>query len=368
MCPLTKTVNMTNHPYILIMAGGVGSRFWPASREHLPKQFLDITGSGKTLIRQTVDRFRQFVPLDHIYIITHESYGDLVLQAIPELKEHQIIQEPARNNTAASIALASMKLSKLNPDAVCIVAPADHVIKDEEEFRRVIHQAVTHADLHASIITLGIEPTRADTGYGYIEFDKSATSDVRAVKSFREKPDKLTAEHYLNLGSFAWNAGIFVWKLKVILDNFKQHASQIYEVLIPGMNVYNTPEESAFISSEYPKTEKISVDYAILERADHVFTIPCDIGWSDLGTWTSLYDQSDKDAAHNVALSSPVYLDHATNNLILSKNSKLVVVKGLEDFIIIDTDDCLMIYPKSEEQAIKELKEKLKENGFTSFL
>jgi mannose-1-phosphate guanylyltransferase len=359
---------MTKSPYILIMAGGIGSRFWPASREDLPKQFLDITGSGKSLIRQTVDRFLRFIPLENIYIITHQHYSSLVQQAIPELARHQVIEEPARNNTAASIALASMKLSKLNPDAVCIVAPADHVISDEVEFQRVIHTAVFHAIAEASIITLGIEPTRADTGYGYIEFDKTADTPVRAVRSFREKPDKATAEQYLNLGSFAWNAGIFIWKLSVILDSFRKHAPGIFNVLSPGIDIYNTSAETDFIATEYPKTEKISVDYAILERADNVYTIPCDIGWSDLGTWTSLYDYSPKDNAHNVCLSQPMYLDHARHNLILSGNSKLVVIKGLEDFIVIDTENCLMIYPKSEEQAIKQLKADLKEKGLGSFL
>jgi mannose-1-phosphate guanylyltransferase len=359
---------MTNSPYVLIMAGGVGSRFWPASREHLPKQFLDITGSGRSLIRQTVDRFLGFVPIDHIFIITHKNYGDLVHEAIPELLKHQIIEEPSRNNTAASIALGSMKLSKLDPEAVCIVAPADHVITNEQEFKSVMYKAVIHAHQQASIITLGIEPTRADTGYGYIEFDKSDESPVRAVKAFREKPDRATAEHYLNVGSFAWNAGIFIWKLSVILDSFSKHAPGIYNILVQGIDVYNTDAETSFIAAEYPKTERISVDYAILERADNVYTIPCDIGWSDLGTWTSLYDQSPKDEAHNVALTSPVFFDHAHHNLVLSTNSKLVVIKGLEDFIVIDTDDCLMIYPKSEEQGIKRLKESLKAKGFESFL
>lgn len=359
---------MNNAPYILIMAGGVGSRFWPASREHLPKQFLDITGSGKTLIRQTVDRFLAFIPIENIFIITHKDYGGLVQQAIPELQPHQIIKEPARNNTAPSIALASMKLSKMNPEAVCIVAPADHVIHDDQAFESALRMAVLHARQHASIVTLGIEPTRADTGYGYIEFDKSASSDVRPVKSFREKPDRPTAEHYLNLGSFAWNAGIFIWRLDVVLENFRKHSSQIYDVLVKGMDVYNTPAEETFLADEYPKTERISVDYAILERAENVFTIPCDIGWSDLGTWTSLYAHSEKDAALNVGLSKPLYLDHARNNLVISKNSKLVVIKGLEDFIVIDTDDCLLIYPKSEEQAIKALKERLKSTGLQEYL
>ena len=359
---------MNNPPYILIMAGGVGSRFWPASREHLPKQFLDITGSGKTLLHQTVDRFLRFVPLDHIFIITHNNYKDLVRESIPGLKPEQIIGEPTRNNTAASVALGSMRLSKLHKEAVCIVAPADHIIQDEEEFERVLKLACRHAEQQDSIITLGITPTRPDTGYGYIEFEKLVSSEVSKATAFKEKPDSATAIEYLKTGNYAWNAGIFIWKLSTILEAFRIHAAEIYNVLIKGIDVYYTDEEDEFIRSEYPKTKKIAVDYAILEKADNVYTIPCDIGWSDLGTWNSLYDQSPKDELQNVALSKPAYLQDTSNILLLSRHDKLVVIKGLEDFIIVDTEDCLMIYPKSEEQSIKALKEKLKENGFGKFL
>ena len=350
------------------MAGGIGSRFWPASREHLPKQFLDITGSGKSLLRQTVDRFLRFVPLDHIFVITHNDYKDLVKESIPGLKPEQIIGEPTRNNTAASVALGSMRLSKLNKDAVCIVAPADHVIHNEAEFERILHLACTHAEEHDSIITLGITPTRPDTGYGYIEFEKQQLTEVCKAIAFKEKPDSATAAQYVKAGAYAWNAGIFIWKLSTILDAFKTHAGEIYEVLIKGMDVYYTDEEQQFIQSEYPKTRKIAVDYAILEKADNVFTIPCDIGWSDLGTWNSLYDQSTKDDQQNVTLSKPIFLEETSNILLLAQHDKLIVIKGLEDFIIVDTDDCLMIYPKSEEQSIKALKEKLKDNGFEKFL
>ena len=350
------------------MAGGVGSRFWPASREHLPKQFLDITGSGKTLLQQTVDRFLRFVPLDHIFVITHTQYKDLVKANIPGLKPEQIIGEPTRNNTAASVALGSMRLSKLFKEAVCIVAPADHVIHDEKEFERVLRLACEHAEQNDSIITLGITPTRPDTGYGYIEFEKQQRAEVRKAIAFKEKPDSNTAAQYVKAGGYAWNAGIFIWKLSTILEAFKIHAAEIYEVLIKGMDVYYTDEEEQFIRSEYPKTKKIAVDYAILEKADNVFTIPCEIGWSDLGTWNSLYDQSAKDDWQNVTLSKPVYLEETSNILLLSKPEKLVVIKGLDDFIIVDTEDCLMIYPKSEEQSIKALKERLKDIGFEKYL
>jgi mannose-1-phosphate guanylyltransferase len=359
---------MNNIPYVLIMAGGVGSRFWPASREHLPKQFLDITGSGKNLLRETVDRYLHFIPIENIFVITNAMYVDLVRETIPEMDNDQIIGEPSRNNTAPAVTLASLKLSKLNPDAVCIVAPADHVIHNEEEFRRVIKLAVAYASSHESIVTLGIEPTRADTGYGYIEFDKTSSEEVFKVKSFREKPNREMAEQYLNQGTFVWNAGIFVWSLKTILDDLKKHASSIYDLLIAGMEQYNTPEEEDFVAEAYPKTEKISVDHAILELSENVYTIPCHISWSDLGTWNSLYEFLEKNEAGNVLLSDSIFMKAANNNLVLSKKGKLVAVKGLDGHIIIDTEDCLMIYPMNDEQEIKALKEDLEKNGYKGYL
>lgn len=359
---------MFDTPYVLIMAGGIGSRFWPASREHLPKQFLDITGSGKTFIQQTLDRFKKFIPEDHIYIITHELYREQTMNAMPGFPAENIITEPTRNNTAASIAYASMKLVQKNKDAVCIVAPADHIIRDESEFKRVVLLAVEHADKNQSIVTLGITPTRPDTGYGYIEFEKDDQAEIRKVKSFREKPDAEKAAEYVKAGNYAWNSGIFIWRLDAVIDSFKMHATDIHDILMRGKDFYNTENEAGFINSEYSKTESISVDYAILEKAENVYTIPCSIGWSDLGTWSSLYEQSQKDDSQNALLSKPILLEETTNSLILSKNSKLVVIKGLDNFIVVDTDDCLLIYPKSEEQGIKALKEKLRDQGFDNYL
>lgn len=359
---------MNKTPFVLIMAGGVGSRFWPASRESLPKQFLDITGSGKTLIHQTFERFASFIPIDQIYVITHILYKSLTQEAIPGIHPDNIITEPSRNNTAASIALATLKLKKINPEAICIVAPADHIIADDNEFQKTILAACYHTSSFNSIVTLSIKPTRPDTGYGYIEFDPEDISGIRKVKSFKEKPNPGDALRYLKAGNFAWNAGIFIWRLNVILDAFRNHAPQIFNVLSTGNEVYNTEKEDDFVNKEYPRTDKISVDYAILEKADNVYTIPCDIGWSDLGTWNSLYDISPKDAQQNAPLSKPVYLEGTNNSLVFSKNSKLIVIKGLEDFIIVDTDDCLLIYPKSEEQAIKALKELLRERGLDDYL
>lgn len=359
---------MKSEPFVLIMAGGAGSRFWPASREHLPKQFLDIMGVGKTLIQMTFERFASFIPVENIFIITHDKYRDQTIEAIPEFNPANIITEPTRNNTAASIALASLKLIRQEPDAVCIVAPSDHVISNESEFKRVVMLAAEHAGSHHSIVTLSITPSRANTGYGYIEFEKGDSNEIRKVKSFREKPDIVKATEYLKAGNFAWNSGIFIWRLDIIIESFKKHSSQIYDILSEGWDLYNTEDESGFVKREYPRTEKISIDYAILEKAENVYTIPCDIGWSDLGTWNSLFDQSQKDEHNNALLSKPIHIEDTGNSLVLSKNSKLIVIKGLEGYIIVDTDDCLMIYPKSEEQQIKALKDKLRDKGLEEYL
>ncbi len=355
-------------PFVLIMAGGVGSRFWPASREHLPKQFLDITGEGKSLLQMTFDRFATFIPADNIYIITHEKYNTLTKDALPDIDPDHIITEPSRNNTAASIALASFKLYQKDPEAICIVAPSDHIIKEEIEFQKIIEIACAHAYTMRSFVTLGIKPTRPDTGYGYIEYGRDDLADVRKVKSFREKPNATDALFYMETGNFVWNSGIFIWRLDTILESYKTHATGIYNVLHKGNEIYNTDKETDFIQVEYPKTEKISVDYAILEKADNVYTIPCDIGWSDLGTWNSLFEISEKDVEGNTRLSSPVYLENTHQTLVIADKEKLVVIKGLEGFIVVDTDDCLLIFPKAEEQSIKELKDKLKIEGLEQYL
>jgi mannose-1-phosphate guanylyltransferase len=301
-------------------------------------------------------------------VITHESYKELVHKDIPELSTEQIICEPSRNNTAPSIAYASMKLAGLDPEGLCVVAPADHVIEKAGEFRHVLETAIAHAEENQSLITLGIDPTRPDTGYGYIEFDKKDENPVKKVNSFKEKPDMATAEAYLSSGSYAWNAGIFIWKLSSILSAFEKHASQIFNTLQDGNALYNTSGETEFIKTAYPRTEQLSVDYAILERADNVYTIPCDIGWSDLGTWNSLHDFYKKDDHENAIISGPAYLESTTHSLLLSGTEKLVVIRGLDDFIVIDTPDCLLIYPRKDEQAIKELKEKLRMLGFDAYL
>jgi mannose-1-phosphate guanylyltransferase len=359
---------MYDKTYVLIMAGGLGSRFWPASRESLPKQFLDITGSGQPLLRQTFERFARFVPRDHIYVIAHADYATQVKACIPELTEAHVLLEPSRNNTGPSIAYASMKLAARHPGGTCIVAPADHLIADEGAFHAAIRTAVDHAGAQGSIVTLGIEPTRPDTGYGYIEFREKEEGHVKKVLAFREKPDLATAKAFLAAGGFVWNAGIFVWRWDTILEAFARYAPQIYDILNAGADAWDTPHEDRFLAEAYPRTDRISVDYAILEKADNVFTVPCDIGWSDLGTWASLYELLPKDEAGNVAIGGPAHLVATDASLVSAPSSKLVVVKGLSDYIVVDTPDCLLIFPKQEEQAIKQLRELLRDKGYNQYL
>lgn len=360
---------MNPAPVVLIMAGGVGSRFWPLSRENKPKQFLDIIGSGESLLMQTFNRFAAFVPTERIFIITHADYCRQIEDILPGISSNQIISEPSRNNTAPSVAYASLKLSKLFPDSICIVAPADHLILKEDTFQDVILKAVSHATSdRKSIITLGIHATRPDTGYGYIEYENSSEESVKKVISFREKPGMETAIQYLNSGKFVWNAGIFIWSWEAILGAFHQYASDILIELQNCTTAFNTPDEQYCVNNHYPKTTKISIDYAILEKSDAVYTIPCDLGWSDLGTWASLYTLLQKDDQKNVSINGPVYLVESNGNLIRSQPDKLIAVKGLSDYIIVDTADCLLIYPINEEQSIKQLREEIEKRGLTLFL
>lgn len=356
---------MNNNHYIAIMAGGVGSRFWPASREHLPKQFLDILGVGKSLIRLTYERFLEVVPPERILVITNQDYCDLVAQHIPELPAENIIGEPSRNNTAPCIAYTAFKLQAKNPDACFVVAPSDHVILKEEEFINHIQYALEYAAANPVIITLGIKASRPDTGYGYIESSDTEEADgIRKVKSFREKPDRDTAQRYLEDGSYYWNAGIFVWSARTILDSFQNNAPEIHSCLSADEDIYNTEREDAFIQENYPKTPSISVDYAILEKADNVYTIPADIGWSDLGTWNALHAFKDKDASGSVVIGENTMLINSEDCIVRSDAEKLVIIKDMKGYIVIDEKDVLLIYPKDQEQEIKSLRANIEDQNF----
>lgn len=351
--------------YVAIMAGGVGSRFWPASREHLPKQFLDITGIGKSLIRLTFERFSEIIPAERILVVTNKIYKDLVAEHIPEIPEFNIITEPSRNNTAPCVAYTALRLNAINPDASFIIAPSDHIILKEELFQRNVLKALDFASREDAIITMGIKPSRPDTGYGYIESTKQEVEPgIERVNSFREKPDRETAKGYIESQNYYWNAGIFIWSVKTILKAFKNNATDIYTILTQQVDKYNTAQEQKYIDEVYPTTPSISVDYAILEKADNVYTMPMNIGWSDLGTWNALYSFMSKDENESVVVGENTVMLDANNCFVRSDAEKLVVVKGLKDYIIIDEKDVLLIYPKSEEQEIKALRKSIENKKF----
>ena len=345
--------------YVAIMAGGIGSRFWPSSRESRPKQFLDILGVGKSLIQLTFERFAKQYPTENILIVTNEQYRDLVKEHLPELEDWQILGEPSRNNTAPCVAYTAYKIQSVNPDATFIIAPSDHIVLKEDKFLGYIGQAVDYASNNDALVTLGIEPSRPDTGYGYINYQKEDVSDIKKVKQFREKPDLETAKQYLASGDYVWNAGIFIWKVSSILKAFEKYASGIYTIFEAGKENFGTANEDDFIKEKYPTTPKISIDYAIMEKAENVYTLPAEFGWSDLGTWASLHAEYTKDDAQNAVNSSHPILEDVSNSLIKTPEGKLVVIADLSDYIIVDEADVLLIYPKSKEQQIKQLTEKV---------
>ena len=359
----------SSNTYVAIMAGGIGSRFWPASRIARPKQFMDILGVGKSLIRLTFERFLNLCPAENIFIVTNAMYKELVKEHLPELTDNQILCEPSRNNTGPCVAYTAFKLNALNPDANFIVAPSDHVILKEKPFLDQLQEALAFTAKNKAIATLGIQPVRPDTGYGYIKYEQEPieTTTIHRVISFEEKPNLETAEVYLASGQYLWNAGIFVWSVKTILEAFKLLSPDIYTILQAGQNLYNTEQEQAFIDQAYPTTPNISVDYAILEKSANVYTIPVDIGWSDLGTWGSLHAEREQDSNQNV-LQGKVNTIEVTDSLIRIPKNKLAVIKGIDDYIIVDEGDVLLIWPKKEEQDIKAITNSLKEAGNLNYL
>jgi mannose-1-phosphate guanylyltransferase len=344
------------------MAGGVGSRFWPVSTSGFPKQFHDMLGTGDTLIQKTFSRLSNIIPKENILILTNEKYNDLVLEQLPEVLQQQVLLEPAMRNTAPCILYASLKIQKENPDAVMIVAPSDHWIEDEKAFTDNVAQAFEYCSKNDALMTLGISPTFPNTGYGYIEFDKDAQEDIKVVNQFREKPDYETAKDFISQGNFLWNAGIFMWSAKSVTAAFKKFQPKLYEVFENGISSYNTALENEFIKNNYAKAENISVDYAIMEAAKNVFVAKANFDWNDLGTWGSLYDKLDTDINDNAIVNAKVLAEEASGNMIRTDKEKLVVVDGLNDYIIIDKEEVLMIYPKSKEQDIKKIVNRVKKD------
>lgn len=356
-----KTMN--KHTYIAIMAGGIGSRFWPISRTNYPKQFLDILGSGNTLIQQTYHRFSGIVPAQNIYVVTSNEYIGLVKEQLPELPEENIIGEPFRKNTAPCIALISFKLLQKDPEASLIVAPSDHLILNEDEFLQVCENALSFVNRSNALITLGIKPTYPNTGYGYIQHDSEEVAPlVYKVKTFTEKPNRELAQTFIASGDFLWNAGIFVWQVKRIAEAFQKYLPEMYELFAAEEDNFNTAREKEVIDAIYPLCTNISIDFGILEKADNVFVIPSSFGWSDLGTWNSAWENMEKDYLENAVAGSNVIIIDATKCVVRAPDGKLVILQGLDDFIIVDTKDVLLICHKEKEQEIKDYVAEVKRN------
>lgn len=348
-------MNTNNH--LVIMAGGVGSRFWPLSNDDLPKQFLDVLGVGRTLIQLTAERFHDIVPTENIWVVTNRHYADLVQEQLPDVPRENILLEPCRRNTAPCICYASWCIKKKNPRATIVVTPSDHIVMDNQRFADSIRDAVDFASETDAIVTLGMKPTRPETGYGYIKADltfaSSRKKNLYRVDAFKEKPTREVAEQYLQDSSYFWNAGIFVWTVSTIVNAFRVYQpeiSRIFEKLLP---TYGTPREREAIDEQFPLCENISVDYAILEKAEEIFVYPADFGWSDLGTWGSLQENLQRDSYGNAVVGNDVKVFESRNNIIHTEGLRQVVVQGLDGYVVAERDGVLLICQLSEEQRIK---------------
>ena len=337
------------------MAGGIGSRFWPMSRNNYPKQFIDILGTGKSLLQQTYDRFNGICPKENIFIVTNESYVDHVKSQLPALNPMQILAEPQRRNTAPCIAYAAFKIYSINPHANMVVAPSDHVIKDEEGFTEAIRKALEFTEKNDSLLTLGIQPNRPDTGYGYIQFnddEKTEKFKISRVKTFTEKPNLEMAKFFLKSGDFLWNAGIFVWNIEAILHAFRQNLPEMYSIFEEGRQLFNTDDEADFIRKAYTQCTNISIDYGIMEKAKNVYVLSAEFGWSDLGTWRSLYEHVPHDENSN-AIVGNVMMENSSGCIVNVSRDRLAVIQGLHDFIVVQSENVLLICRKDDEQLVR---------------
>lgn len=354
---------MTSNNYCVIMAGGVGSRFWPFSRNQKPKQFLDFFGTGRSLLQMTIDRFRPIVPIENILIVTNVLYRDQVLEQIPDLTPEQVLCEPARRNTAPCIAYAAARIKAMEAmrrkgderrKARIVVAPSDHLILQEDTFRQTIQQGFDFIEHHDALLTLGMRPTRPETGYGYIQTGEKAEGDICRVKAFTEKPNLELAKVFLQSGDFLWNSGIFIWTLDSILSAFNEFLPEMANKFAEGDNLMGTSDEDAFIQQIFPTCPSISIDYGVMEKAQNVHVIPSDFGWSDLGTWGSLYELSEKDEDDNVTLHSDATFYDSHGNIVTLPKGHLAVVQGLQDCIVAESDGVLLICKRDAEQQIRQ--------------
>lgn len=346
---------MKKNNHLVIMAGGVGSRFWPVSTPDCPKQFIDVLGTGKSLLQLTVDRFSRSIPMGNIWIVTSERYLDIVRQQLPDLKREQILLEPCMRNTAPCLAYVSWKIKKNNPDASIVVSPADHIVIDTVEFDRIINIGLKFVENDNHILTLGITPSRPETGYGYIKTENGIVADIPClVKEFKEKPDLKTAKEYLKEGGYYWNAGIFFWNINTIVKAFRKYSPDIANIFDKiEMSLYTTSEQEK-VKKLFPECKNISVDYAIMENADNVYVLPCSFGWSDLGTWGSLHKQLERDERNNAYTGSQIKMIDSSNCIVCVPENKKVVIQGLDGYIVAEKDDRLLVCKIEDEQKIKE--------------
>ena len=344
---------MLSSIYVVIMAGGSGTRFWPYSRDSRPKQFLDIVGSGRSLLQMTFDRFLEITTPDKIWIVSNTKYGSLIKEQLPELKDDQVLLEPEKRNTAPCIAYASYKIMKQDPNATLIVSPSDHMIFKENAFVDVLNTAVTAARSDEKLLTIGIRPNRPETGYGYIQYHSNPGEEVKKVKTFTEKPEAELAVKFLESGDFLWNSGIFIWSVDAIIKAFEQHDEETASIFAGGLSSYFTDDENDFVNVAYSQCKSNSIDYAIMEKAENVYVVPGEFGWTDLGSWNALHEIKDKDADDNVIEANALTYD-AKNNYIKAKKDKVVVIQGANDFLIADFDDVLLICKKEDSGIFRE--------------
>ncbi len=344
--------------HLVIMAGGIGSRFWPMSTEERPKQFIDVLGVGRTLIQMTLDRFRGICPIENVWIVTNAHYADLVHEQLPDVPVDHILQEPCRRNTAPCIAYVSWRIKMTDPKANVVVSPSDHIVTNVDEFRRVITSCLKFAGETDAVVTLGMKPTRPETGYGYIQADLTSNSprnrEIYRVDQFKEKPDLETAKHYISEHNFFWNAGIFVWSVETIVNALRVYAPRINNIFERIQNVMGTPQEQETINKVYPDCDNISIDYAVMENAEEIFVFPADFGWSDLGTWGSLLLQSQRDMYGNGLIGKNIHTFECRNCIVHTTQEKKVILQGLDGYIVAEHDDTLLVCKLSEEQRIKQ--------------
>lgn len=354
---------MKDYPYIVIMAGGVGSRFWPFSKSSKPKQFLDVLGTGRTLLQMTFDRFSEIASAKHFFVVTNRAHVDLVHAQLPELEAHQILAEPIRKNTAACLAYAAYKIANLDPEGTMIVTPADHLILQEGKFLQTLVTAIAAAQEPNRLLTLGIKPNRPETGYGYIQYlPNSEDSQVLKVKTFTEKPNAKLAATFLESGDFVWNSGMFVWKTSSLLEAFRKYMPDLTDAFEEGKSQFGTPEETNFIASVYTTLKNISIDYGIMEKSDQVYVVLGDFGWSDIGSWQSLHELRGKDNENNVVEANAL-LYETKNCYIKTDTDKLVVIQGLDHFLINESENVLLICKLDAENKFRDFVAQAKKKG-----